>query len=71
MITSFSYELKIKQNGRKQIIWAVSRQDLSSGFLTKRDSNQSTQLQRLARQMKFCMEHARLLCSPDREQERP
>ena len=31
------------------IIWAASRQNLSSGFPTKRDSNQSHQLQRLAR----------------------
>ena len=30
-------------------MWALTRQNLSSGFLTKRDSNQPPQLQRLAR----------------------
>ena len=35
------------------IIWAVSRENLSSGFQTKRVSNQSPQLQRLARKLKF------------------
>ena len=34
-------------------IWASSRENLSSGFPTKRDSNQSPQLQRLARKKKF------------------
>ena len=34
-------------------IWASTRQELSSGFPTKRDSNQSPQLQRLARKLKF------------------
>ena len=33
--------------------WASTRQNLSSGFNTKRDSNQSPQLQRLARKLKF------------------
>ena len=33
--------------------WASSRENLSSGFPTKRGSNQSPQLQRLARKMKF------------------
>ena len=33
--------------------WASSRENLSSGFPTKRVSNQSPQLQRLARKMKF------------------
>ena len=32
--------------------WALSRQNLSSGFPTKRVSNQSLQLQRLARNLK-------------------
>ena len=36
-----------------KFIWASPRQNLSSGFLKKRDSNQSPQLQRLARKMKF------------------
>ena len=35
------------------IIQASSRENLSSGFLTKQDSNQSPQLQRLARKLKF------------------
>ena len=35
------------------IIWASSRGNLSSGLLTKRVSNQSPQLQRLARKLKF------------------
>ena len=33
--------------------WASSRENLSSGFSTKRVSNQSPKLQRLARKMKF------------------
>ena len=33
--------------------WASSRENLSSGFPTKRVSNQSPQLQRLARKLKF------------------
>ena len=35
------------------INWASSRQNLSSGFLKKQDSNQSSQLQRQARKLKF------------------
>ena len=34
-------------------MWASSRENLSSGFPTKRVSNQSPQLQRLARKFKF------------------
>ena len=34
-------------------IWAMSRQNLSSGFVTRQDSNQPVQLQRLARGLKF------------------
>ena len=37
------------------MIWASSRQNLSSGFPSKRDSNRSPQLQRLARISKFCL----------------
>ena len=33
--------------------WASRRENLSSGFLSKRVTNQSAQLQRLARQLKF------------------
>ena len=35
------------------LIWASTRQNLSSGIPTKRDSNPSPQLQRLARKLKF------------------
>ena len=35
------------------IIWASSRENLSSGFPSKRDSNQSPQLQRQSRKLKF------------------
>ena len=35
------------------IIWALSGENLSSGCPTKRVSNQSPQLQRLARKLKF------------------
>ena len=35
------------------IIWASTRQNLSSGFLKKQGSNQSPQLQRLARNLKY------------------
>ena len=36
-------------------IWASLRENLSAGFPTKQDSNQSNQLQRLARKLKFCL----------------
>ena len=39
------------------IIWASLRQNLSSVFQTKRDSNQSAQLQRLIRILKFCVKY--------------
>ena len=35
------------------IIWASLRENLSSGFPSKRDSNQSPQLQRRSRKSKF------------------
>ena len=34
-------------------IWAATRKNLSLGFLKNRDSNQSPQLQRLPRKLKF------------------
>ena len=43
------------------------RRNLYSGCPTKQFSNQSPQLQRLARKMKFFMEQACLQCSPDSE----
>ena len=50
--------LKFMQTNAEKIsdrnrIWASSRENLSSGFPTKRVSNQSPQLQRLARKLKF------------------
>ena len=38
------------------LYWASPRQNLSSGFPTKWDSNQPAQLQRLARKLKFCLQ---------------
>ena len=35
------------------INWALSQENLSTGFLTKQDSNQSPQLHGLARKLKF------------------
>ena len=43
---------------RPYIIWASSRENLSSGFPKERDSNQSAQLQRLARKIKFRLKQA-------------
>ena len=37
--------------------WTSSGQNLSSGFLKNRDSNRSSELQRLARILKFCLKH--------------
>ena len=37
----------------RTMIWATSRENLSSGFPTKRVSKQSPQLQRLARKLKY------------------
>ena len=37
------------------LIWALSRENLSSGLPTKRESSQSPQLLRLARELKFHM----------------
>ena len=39
--------------GTSSIIWALTQKNLSSGLLIKGDSNQSQQLQRLARILKF------------------
>ena len=44
-----------KRGSSKSIIWASSRENLSTGFPTKGGSNQSPQLQRLARILKFCL----------------
>ena len=45
-------EGKQSRNGRF-FIWASARENLYSGFLTKRDYSQSPQLQRLARKLTF------------------
>ena len=45
-----SIDFTIEQNIVKML---NARQNLSSGFPTKQDSNQSSQLQRIARKMKF------------------
>ena len=42
-----------KTISRSWIIWATSKENLSSGFPKKRISNQSPQLHRLARKLKF------------------
>ena len=39
----------------EKVILAVELQNLSSGFPTKQDSNQSPQLQRQARKLRFCL----------------
>ena len=36
-----------------EMIWAVTRENLSSEFLKKQDSDQSPQLKRLTRKLKF------------------
>ena len=46
------------------IIWASMQENLSSGFQTKRDSNQSPQLQRLARKLKSCLKQVWILYFP-------
>ena len=46
---------------------ASARQNLSSGFLTKRDSNQSPQIQGLAREMKFHLKQVKIWYFPQKE----
>ena len=45
--------IRVSRIQKVKVMWASSLQNLSSGFLTKRDSNQSPQLQRLARKLNF------------------
>ena len=53
-ITEFSEERKVTVMRKDRIInWASLRENLSSGFSRKRVLNQSPQLQRLARRLKF------------------
>ena len=42
---------------------------ITTGFLTMQDSNQPTQLQRLARMLKFCVEQVYQLYFPASEQQ--
>ena len=44
---------KTKQNNKLIFIWAPMGQNQSSGLSTKQDPNQSPQLQRLARKLKY------------------
>ena len=51
---SYNPEARPKSDqGRPCLLWASSRENLSSGFPTRRVSNQSPKLQRLARKLKF------------------
>ena len=49
----FTSQATIVPSFRDDIIWASSRENLSSGCPTKRVSNQSPQLQRLAREIEI------------------
>ena len=44
--------IRVLQDDDK-VKWAATRENLSSGSPTKRDSNQSPQLQRLSRNLNF------------------
>ena len=55
------------QEKMRLIIWAPFRENLSSGFPTLQDSNQSAQLQGLARILRYCVEQNWLLFFPDSE----
>ena len=50
-IKSFTSEFQEKSDTKLK--WASPRENLSSGFPPKRVSNQSPQLQRLAKKLKF------------------
>ena len=47
------YVISKKNHDMALIMWASSPETLSLGFPTKQVSNQSSQLQRLARKLKF------------------
>ena len=51
LYNSFVNKCTLNTDNKLQIIWALTRETLSSGFPSKRDSNQSPQLQRLARKL--------------------
>ena len=53
--------LKVKLWHFKWIIWASSRENLSSGFPTMQISNQSPQLQRPARKLKYHLNHVYIM----------
>ena len=67
-------DLKVKHSTTKLLhsyyIWASMQQNLSSVFLTKPDSNQSPQLQRLARKLKFHLWQVLLSYFPKRDKQR-
>ena len=52
------------------IIWASSRENLSSGFATRRDTNRPAQPQKLARVFKFRLQQVEVLNYPGSEQHR-
>ena len=67
LINRISFPLNIRRTNcsdtlRGQLVtsnWTVSQENLSSRFPTKRVSNQSSQLQRLARKLKFTCSKSR------------
>ena len=58
---TLSLDMLIRRGKNKLSILGIielsgpQQEDLSSGFLTMQDSNQPTQLQRLARMLEFCV----------------
>ena len=51
------------------VVWASSRENLSSGFATKVDSNRPAQLQRLARGLKIWLYQVEVLYYPGSKQQ--
>ena len=60
------YEILISSQS-SGVFWAASRQNRSSGFLTKPVSNQYPQLQRLARKLKFHLKEVYIRYFPKSE----
>ena len=56
-----------KNNDIREDTWAATRQNLSSGVPTKGVSNQSPQLQRLARRLKFHLKQVYIWFFPKSE----
>ena len=61
------YQLKQGVEEVINSIWAMLGENLSSGFLTERVSNQFPQLQRLARKLKFHLKQVYILYFPKSE----